>query len=1229
MNSLINRITVITLTALGMFLLATPVWADDTEIFTGGDSSLSSVLPNVNFIIDTSGSMDDEVTITNEPTPFDPATDYSGSCTTGRIYYKTGSTPPNSCSGLDYIVTSANKCADSITPLSTTGSGYYTGTLAQYREFSSGGMGSIEGGDMIAGKRGTITLALATPSLWLPSNSTNNIMLAMDGGGGDTSTDKWATLDTTSDDVECQADYGDYGDGTDTSKPYPADEDDGGPWVASSSDAINWGSTGGAYTLYNANYLNWRASSTTTRTLTKLELVQEVLTDFFNSTSGLNASLMRFDSDGGNSNAEGGYFLQPMLELDATHRTNLNASVAALTASGNTPLAETLYESALFFRGESVDYGDSSLPGQNHTGVLKAADTTKYESPIDYQCQKNFNVLLTDGVPTADGSADDNIHSQSGWNSLSGSIDTNCAFDDSNDCLDELAYYLYNVDQIDDAALNGIQNISTYTIGFFTDQQLLQDTADNGGGRYLLANSITELTDALNGIVNDVLEINSTFVAPAVSVNAFNRLSHRDDLYFAVFRPSKFPRWNGNIKHYKLGTDASGKMVLKDADGNLAVDPDTGYFASGTRSYWTDVGTTDGDDVELGGAASKLPTAASRTVYTYTSGTAPSDTDLTAAVTTTLHIDNDSAAAGGTLTNAMLGLPNATAGATAAENEAFDTANRLILINWARGLDVDDDNNDGDSTDTRQYMGDPLHTRPTLFTYGGTDAAPDMTMFSTTNEGFLHAINAGTGVEQFAFMPKALLVNLYPLYNNTSATTHQYGLDGDITLWHKDVNNNGVILDSTPALEAGEHLYLYIGMRRGGRNYYALDVTDRSAPELKWRIEGGSGDFEELGQTWSKPTYAKINLHNGTALEERDVLIFGGGYDTTQDTADTPLNDSMGRAIYIVDAETGARLWWAGPTGYAAGSEPDLELATMTNSIPSNINVIDIDNDGFADRLYVGDMGGRVWRFDFYNNTNTGAGNFATGGVLAYLGDTDGVGANDEANNRRFYYQPDVILSKDSGFHLDIAIGSGYRAHPLETANEDRFYVIRDMDVLEPPADGSDADTAPDYPAYTETDLYDATENIIAEGATAADREAAAGLLNAANGWFIKLAKADGTFEGEKVLASSVTLQGQLLFTTFTPVASDQQSCAPSQGTGKVYAISLYDATPLFPLDPTDPDPKARPNREMPLVGGGIPPQIVLLFPGNGEVVPMAGPEVLTPLNLRFENVFRTYWRPL
>ena len=167
-------------------------------------------------------------------------------------------------------------------------------------------------------------------------------------------------------------------------------------------------------------------------------------------------------------------------------------------------------------------------------------------------------------------------------------------------------------------------------------------------------------------------------------------------------------------------------------------------------------------------------------------------------------------------------------------------------------------------------------------------------------------------------------------------------------------------------------IYLYTGMRRGGRGYYALDVSDRSAPKYLWQINGGSGDYVKLGQTWSKMIPATVNFKGN----KTKVLFFGGGYDPAEDGYSTRTDHTMGNAIYMADAATGKLLWSASNSG------ADLSLSDMRSSIVANIVAIDSNQDGLTNLLYTADVGGRVWRIDL-DNTSTSAGSFAKGGTIA------------------------------------------------------------------------------------------------------------------------------------------------------------------------------------------------------------------------------------------------------
>ncbi len=1145
--------------ALYILLSATPLYADDTELYTGITPGAITARPNVLFIIDTSGSMGTNVTLTTGT--YDPATTYTGTCDPTRYYWSnTGGVP--SCSGwfVPYINVSAFQCNDASAALGVGGSGFYLDRMARY--------------------------------------STNS--------------NSWETLNTftPNHEVECAEDYGLHGDGSNSSDLWPANGNNGGPWRANTTNSLSWSSTGGSYTIYTANYINFVNTAGNSTTLTRLQIVQQVLTDIIDSTAGINAALMRYDASG---SSLGGSFVEPMQAIDASTRTGFNNSINALTAGGATPLAETLYEAMLYYRGEHVYFGNNATPS-NVSSVLDPSDSSRYASPIEFQCQSNFIVMLTDGDPVADDSADSVIN---GGNAAFGDffpgvagaagVSDSCTFNSGDDCLDELAQYMYERDQI--TSLNDTQNIITYTIGFATDQPLLESTADKGGSTggnvdsnvgYFTTDSIIGLTEAFTSIISDIQEVNTTFISPAVSVNAFNRLSHRSELYFALFRPTIRYRWPGNLKKYKLARETTGNpdsdLIIIDVNGLNAIDTNTGFFDSGAQSIWS--ATADGADVTLGGAAENQPLA-NRRIYTFTgvnSTLVPPQINSETLNTTNnlLHEDNPVLVAAGTgedvSANTLLGLTTTTS-----------DADRTTLLQWARGVDVLDEDEDGSNTDSRNFIGDPLHSRPQLVNYKGTTAADtDITIYMITNEGFLHAIDADDGTEQFSFIPQDLLPNLDVLKSNTTAAVRTYGLDGPMTVWHNDLNNDLLVLDSsdTPQVTDGvsEHVYLYFGMRRGGKNYYALDVTDRNSPKLKWKIEGGiPGDpFEELGQSWSEMSHATIKL-NGVA---RHVLIFGGGYDTSEDSVSTPSDDNVGRAIFIVDAETGERLWWAG----ISGSGADLELAEMKNSIAADVTAFDSTGDGYIDRIYAADLAARIWRFDLDNTDDTRTSILANGGVIADLNGTAVSNSADAtaANNRRFYYAPSVAYIRDgSQEFFTIAIGSGYRSHPTDTSIKDRFYVIRDTNVRGPALDGNGT---PIYTTISEDDLYDATGNLIGQG-TQNQIDAARTSLNTGNGWYIKLNNTDGTFVGEKVLGRAVTFNGVLLFSSFTPLEiSQSNSCSPSQGVSAAWAINLIDGKPVFNFDQSNPD-LTRNDRKGTLNMGGLPsdPSIVFYDDGLGD----------------------------
>ena len=173
-------------------------------------------------------------------------------------------------------------------------------------------------------------------------------------------------------------------------------------------------------------------------------------------------------------------------------------------------------------------------------------------------------------------------------------------------------------------------------------------------------------------------------------------------------------------------------------------------------------------------------------------------------------------------------------------------------------------------------------------------------------------------------------------------------------------------------------------MGRGGEAVFALDVTDRTAPRLLWEISSADSDFADLGQTWSPPVAARVRI--GGTTERRGRLRWRLRPGTGQ--------PDVSRRTPLATPST----WSTSRLASASGvpEVPTLLAPTISYcpacafSIPAPVRPLDLNADGLAERFYVGDMGGQLWRFDIVNGEN--AGTLVEGGILASLGGAAGSG---------------------------------------------------------------------------------------------------------------------------------------------------------------------------------------------------------------------------------------------
>ncbi|MFA5913990.1 MAG: PilC/PilY family type IV pilus protein, partial [Burkholderiales bacterium] len=269
------------------------------------------------------------------------------------------------------------------------------------------------------------------------------------------------------------------------------------------------------------------------------------------------------------------------------------------------------------------------------------------------------------------------------------------------------------------------------------------------------------------------------------------------------------------------------------------------------------------------------------------------------------------------------------------------------LVNFLRG----DRSNEGISTDTTKYfrqrthvLGDivnaeAVYVKRPLFNYADAGYSAYITaqatrqgvVYAAANDGMLHAFNADTGAEMWAYVPSMVLPSLYKLADKNYSGNHQYFVDG--TPVAGDVYFGGAW-----------HTIVVGGLNGGGRGYYALDVTNPAAPVALWEFTDAN-----LGYTYGNPTITKLT--DGTW-----VVLMTSGYNNVAP------GDGVGR-LYVLNAGTGA-LIRSISTGVGDTTTPS-GLARISAWVTN------ATSDNTALRVYGGDLLGNLWRFDI--NGNVGA----------------------------------------------------------------------------------------------------------------------------------------------------------------------------------------------------------------------------------------------------------------
>ncbi len=676
--------------------------------------------------------------------------------------------------------------------------------------------------------------------------------------------------------------------------------------------------------------------------------------------------------------------------------------------------------------------------------------------PIQYSCQQNYTLLVTDGYWNTDGHASltqlngstqianqDNVNSgTTARPSYDGELASATCTDSSfSSCgtLADVAMYYYKTDLRDSSLSNEISgdtglNVSANNVfSSPTDSNPNQHMAlfTMGLGAPGTLRYRSDYTTAGTGDYADIVAGTKNWPAPKAS-----NPTTIDDLWHAAV--------NGRGKYFSARDPQSVVIGLNEAlasvqvrEGSAAaaatsnLQPVAGdnfaYVATYTTVEWA--GDLQARHIDLvTGAVSEPANAAPNECVSDTGCAWSAQNRLDAAdwSSRNVYVAPTSGASGAALRAFAFG------GLTPTEQAYFNpnTLNQYAsvfaatpasitatkMVDFLRGdtsLEVGNSSSNPEVWRNRAHvLGDIVSTQPIFVrapelsyedtgysSFATANAGREGVVYVSGNDGMVHAF-AGDDFDDNSASGGDELWAYIPSYQLPNLKyladtnyTHRYYLDGQITV--SDVNFGG-------GGPSDWHTILVGGMGGGGTAYYALDITDPVNPKYLWEFTHAN-----LGYTFGNASINK--LPNGEW-----AVMFTSGYNNA---------DGQGY-LYAVNPETGAI-----KTGYP------VTTGSGTTRSPSNLGKVSawIDNlqaNNTATHIYAGDMEGDLWRFNLTNRTVF---------KLAHLTDA----ATPTPNSQPITTRPELTLI-DGNRVVYVGTGRYLGIADLADTNVQSFYAIKD-----------------------------------------------------------------------------------------------------------------------------------------------------------------------------------------
>jgi type IV pilus assembly protein PilY1 len=596
--------------------------------------------------------------------------------------------------------------------------------------------------------------------------------------------------------------------------------------------------------------------------------------------------------------------------------------VVPMTTAGATPTAGIVAAKLLLFapalQPETNNTGTSeikALAGQSPmAGLMAEANSYFSTNPASSNgcVPKRYVILVTDGLPTFDlsgrtwpplGSAAALGYGVTATFNADGTLAAT-----NNQALTDVINKL--------TALNAA-GINTYIVGLgagvdptknpVAAQTLTAMAMAGGTGAYFAATDPTTLTNDLQSILGTILA--ATQSVASVAVNSTG-LSTNSVVYQSQFVTSDVDQdWTGNLFAFNVNSSGVVDTLPADAIWSAATKLDAQNWVAGGVPNGRIIATY--DPVVSHGIPFEWNAST-----TATSGIAPSPSTTLGPELTTFTADT----------------------------------NGLDVLNYLRGNKAQEKQNGGQFRNRTHLLGDIVFSNPAFvagpssnnltssyLAFAAAHASRPPVIYVGANDGMLHAFDAATGNERFAYIPRGVYGNLINLVSPFYNERHLFYVDGSPQV--TDVQ----FADTT------WHSVLFGNEGAGGSSIFAIDVTDPTTLTSEVALASAVlWDFTDvdMGLGFANPQLA--NASAGT------LLFVGNGYDSTNEKP----------FLYALNPQTGTTLIKVD----LCAAVPTACNLTVANGLSSAIVVnTSGQSSAFANMVYAGDLQGNLWRIDISN----------------------------------------------------------------------------------------------------------------------------------------------------------------------------------------------------------------------------------------------------------------------